>query len=256
MQYSNGDTCTDNRRMYVMLYPNTSTEYSNCGSGTTTTSALHGACDQLYYANSVSYYDISRFKAKDYEYPKVDTSSRDNISTQFEAFLTDGSKNGTGENLKDIRGCHLLVHGDNCSTDTAGGEKNDLCSDDGTAFSRGVMMWTGLCTKTGQRKNSAIQETLHSFIRGLDDDVKPLLGDGNDNGAIDAGDEHTLGIINSSNEVTPMLTYHGEEFTKAGDCERKSDTVDAYKQTLTSCTEDAVYETSIDQCNSQNDNIC
>lgn len=239
-----------------MLYPNSASEYSNCGAGTNVTTPLQGACDQLYYANSVSYYDISRFQAENYNYPEVDTSSRDAISTGFKNFLTDGSRNGTGTNLKDIRGCHLLVHGDNCTTSTSGGEKHDLCSDGGTAFSRGVMMWTGLCSNTGLRKNSAIQETIHSFIRALDDDVKNELGDGNNNGIIDAGDEHTLGVVTSSKYVTPMLTYHVDEFTEAGECKRKSDMVDGYRQTLTSCTEDAVYKTSIDQCDPQNSNIC
>lgn len=255
-QYSQGSTCDGNQRAYVMLYPNTSNEYSNCGSGSNVTSPLDGAFDQLYTAGSIVYYDISRFHAKDYKFPNVDTSSYSKISTQFENLLTDGDKNGTGTNLKNIRGCHMLVHSDNCTTDTAGGEKHDTCNSGGTAFSRGVMMWTGLCSDTGLRKNSSIQECIHAFIRGLDDQVKPLLGDGNGDGIINSPDEHTLGVIDSYDNVSPLLTYHGEEFTKAGDCKRSSDTVNGYDQTLTSCTEDAVYYTANDQCNPQDSNIC
>lgn len=258
--YSNGDRCNGNERMYVMLYPNTASEFSNCGPGTHVTSPLQDACDQLYYANSVVYYDISRFKADSYNYPNVDTSSRDNISTEFENFLTNGNNNGTGMNLKDIRGCHMLVHGDPCSVYTAGGEAHDTCNSGGTAFSRGTMAWTGLCgtaDRLGLRKNSSIQECIHQFIRANDSDIRqPLLGDGDNDGVVTSYDEHSLGVINSSQEVTPMLTYHGEEFQKAGECKRSSDTVDGYEQTLTSCTEEAVSETSHDQCNPQNGNIC
>lgn len=254
-QYSQGSTCDGNERMYVMLYPNTSNEYSNCGQGTDITSPLNNACDQLYDAGSVVYYDMSRFHAKDYNYPKVNTSSRNKISTEFEAFLTDGSKNGTGDNLKDIRGCHMLVHSDSCSTDTAGGEANDDCNYP-TAFSRGTMAWTGLCSDTGLRQNSSIQECLHQFIRAYQSNVHNLLGDGDGDGDVDHYDEHTLGIIDSYDDVTPMLTYHGEEFTEAGNCKRSSDTVYGYNQTLTSCTEDAVYYTANDQCNPQDGNIC
>lgn len=255
VQYSQGNTCDGNERAYVMLYPNTSNEYSNCGVGTDITSPLNSAFDQLYDARSIVYYDISRFHAKDYNYPNVDTSTRNNISTEFEAFLTDGSKNGTGENLKDIRGCHMLVHGDSCSTDTAGGEYNDDCNSP-TAFSRGTMAWTGLCSDTGLRQNSSIQECLHQFVRAYQSNVQGLLGDGDGDGDVDHYDEHTLGIIDSYDDVTPMLTYHGEEFSKAGTCERSSNTVYGYNQTLTSCTEDAVYYTANDQCNPQNGSIC
>lgn len=255
-QYKQGDTCNGNERMYVMLYPNTSSEYSNCGEGSDVTSPLDSACNQLYYNGSVVYYSISRFHADDYNYPNVDTSSRSNISSEFEEFLTDGSKNGTGDNLKDIRGCHMLVHGDSCSTSTAGGEGgHDDCDSGGCAFSRGTMAWTGLCSDTGLRKNSSIQEALHQFIRAYQSSVQDLLGDGDEDGDVDHYDEHTLGIIDSY-DVTPMLTYHGEEFTKAGTCKRSTDTVYGYDQTLTTCTEDAVYYTANDQCNPQNGNIC
>lgn len=239
--------------MNVYLYPNTSTQYSNCEKGTDITSPINTAADDLYNANSVTYYKISRFDAKDYSYPKVDTSSRSNIASEFESWLTDGSSTGneTGDNLKSYRGAHVLVHGDSCSTSTAGGEAHDKCTQGGTGFSRGVMAWTGTCSNTGLRKNSAIQETLHMFIRANKDKVNALFGDGDGDGDIDSYDEHTLGVIDAFDYVSPMLTYHADEFEAAGDCKRDSNITEGYRQAITTCTEDAVEYTSNDQCDPQ-----
>lgn len=247
--YASHSSCNGDRRMHVYLYPNTSSEKSYCEAGTTITSPIYDSADTLYANNSISYYSIERFKVDENKYPSVDTSSRDNILTQFEDFLK--NNNGTGSDLKAYRGAHVLVHGDSCSTDTAGGELHDYCSKGGSSFSRGTMAWTGLCSDTGLRKNSSIQETLHQFIRTGQSDVKSLLGDGDGDDRITPADEHTLGVIDSFGDVTPLLTYHSTEFSEAGSCRRDTDLPTGYAQYLTNCTIDAVNYTANDQCDPQ-----
>ena len=253
--YKSHSSCTGKRKMYVYLYPNTSSEKSNCEAGTNITSPLYNSAERLLNDDSISYYAIERFEVEEYSYPKVDTSSRNTIASEFEDFLK--NSNGTGSNLKSWRGSHVLVHGDSCSVDTAGGEYNDECDDeDGSgsypsAFSRGTMAWTGLCSDTGLRKNSSIQETLHQFIRAYQTDVHDALGDGDGDGDIDHYDEHTLGYVGSDDDVTPMLTYHGDEFDPAGRCIGSSDSPTGYDQRLTTCTVNAVGYTADDQCDEQ-----
>lgn len=249
--YKSADRCTGKRKMYVYLYPNTKNQKPNCGAGTDVTSPLYDAAETLLNDDSISYYAIERFDVDSYSYPQVDTSSRDKIASEFENFLK--NSNGTDSDLKAYRGAHVLVHGDSCSVDTAGGEPHDYCggSYPGSAFSRGTMAWTGVCSDTGLRQNSSIQETLHQFIRAGQSDVEALLGDGDGDGDVDTYDEHTLGVIDSFGDITPLLTYHSTEFQKAGQCKRDANLPTGYAQYLTWCTVDAVGFTADDQCNPQ-----
>jgi hypothetical protein len=270
--YTRGDRCTDNRRMYVTLYPNTPNELDNVKKDTDLTTTIKYGADQLYDANSVSYYDIQRFHAEDYQYPNVNTS--DSIWLQFEDYLRgnndDGSEtNGTGDDLKSLRGCHVLIHSDGCSTSLASGEGGaDDCreshntepfkdDDGGSAFSRGVMAWNSVpkaCADAEKGRNSAIQEWVHQFIRAQDDDVQGLMCDADSDGSKEDYEEHTLGKINSYYDATPMLTYHVNEH--AGCCEPETYHDGNYTQDFTSCTKDAVDYTSRDQCDPQGTNIC
>jgi hypothetical protein len=259
--------------MYVMLYPNTPNELDNVKKDTDLTTTLKYAADQLYNDSSVSYYDIQRFHAEDYQYPYVDTSS--GIWKPFEDYLRGGNddgdeKNGTGDDLKTLRGCHVLIHSDGCSTSLASGEGGaDDCGeshitpepsrddDGGSAFSRGVMAWNSVptaCADAEKGRNSVIQEPLHQFIRAQNSDVQGLMCDADGDGDTEDYEEHTLGKIDSYYDVTPMLTYHVNEH--AGCCGPETHHDGNYTQDLTSCTKQAVYYTSQDQCNPQGTNIC
>lgn len=260
-QYERGDECADNRRAYVRLYANTPNEDTYTYSGSAVTTALENAMDQLYDWNAVSYYRIDRFDADEsgqpYEHPCITEGS--DISAEFESFLTTGSENGTGDNLKqDYIGSHALVHGFGCSVDTASGEPGDQCSTDGSAFRRGVMAWTG-ATCSGDlalASASAIQEVVHQFIKAYQSDVHDMLGDGDDDGDVDKFDEHTLGRIEGDGRVTPLLAYHADEFTSAGDCKDQSSTPSGYTETLTQCTKDAVKATGNNQCSPTQSDFC
>lgn len=265
--YSNGDLCADNRRMFIMLYPNTSNELSDTKAGSPTTTTLQDMAEQLLGAGSINYYEIQRFTADDshHKYPEI--SSDDNIDYEFEDYLlgtTDDYSDrkwctdSTCDSIKDVIGAHTLVHDFGCSTSYASAEGGaDNCGE--SAFSTGVMAWTpvpGACSDTGKGKNSVIQEPLHQFIRADQRYVNDLMCDTDEHRA--AYDEHSLGKFDSdSGDATPMITYHESEYNNCGTCKSTdTDWSGGYTQTLTWCTEDAVYYTASDSCNDQSPNLC
>lgn len=254
---SGGSACTT-KRAHVMIYPNSSYEedYFLQPSDDIPT-ALDGAFNQLLNANSITHYDIDILDTSVAEYPGFDNlEDSSDIDTKFRNYLTDGSSsgNGTGTNLKNYIGVHLLVHTSGCNENIAGGEAADgLCSSDYlSGFSRGVMGWTGSeCnTHDGMRKNSAIQEVVHGFIRYNGIDYEDLCNDPDGNHYR----EHRLGKVNRYGRITPMLTYHDDEsdLVNAGKCDGYSanDNYD-FTQTLTSCTETAVEQSANRMCISQ-----
>lgn len=250
MEYG-GYECSK-KRMYVMLYPNTSYEEGFLESGDDIPSAIHDAMQQLESYGSISYYSLDRFDTSNYNYPDLNISTWEDIRDGFRSFLEDGSKNGTGTNLKNgYIGSHLLVHSEGCSADDsiAAYEASDSCSDNSSAFSRGVMSWTGSeCNlDSGLRKNSAIQEPLHTFIRY--EDIEGIHDLTNDNdGTIRRFEEHRLGEV-SDFDVTPLLTYHADEDPREkGDCDGDGTSVDGHTQQLTWCTKEAVKLTADNQC--------
>lgn len=237
-----------------MMYPNTPNELSPTADDSLISNALIDAGGQLYNAQSITYYEIRHFLADDsaYNYPRIDTTDQDKIGDKFLSWLKDGSANGTGSNLYSIKGCHLLVHGDVCNTETASADASDNRSDacGETAFSVGRAAWTGTCSDWGLRKNSAIQESLHLFINDDLQDIRKMMCDGDGDGDTDSYDSHTLGErrdLGGVFYVTPMLTYHSglhDNFNVCGSCKDGSQK-DGYTQSLTTCTEDAVYYTSV-----------
>lgn len=215
--YSNGDSCQDNKRMYIMLYPNTSNEKGNTEANSVVTTTLRDAGEQLLNAGSINYYAIQRFRAEDSHHNYPDINSNDNIGNEFLDYLKGGDAyddmkwcdDYTCDSIKPIVGAHTLVHDFGCSTTYAsaeGGAQN--CGE--SAFSTGLMAWTpvpGSCISTGKGKNSVIQEPLHQFIRAEQRSVNNLMCD--DPNHRTEYDEHSLGNINSvSADATPMITYH------------------------------------------------
>lgn len=69
--FSGGDRCTDNRRMYVMLYPNSVSVNDNYvkDSSSAINQALQSAGDQLVSHGATNFYQIERFHAETYNYP-------------------------------------------------------------------------------------------------------------------------------------------------------------------------------------------
>lgn len=266
--YSRGDHCGTGRRMYIMLYPNTSNELDAVKSGSPITTAIRDAADQLYEAGVIGYYDIQRFHAEksEYNYPEIPS---DSIDADFEDYLLGTTDDWSDykwctsdscDSLKSIRGAHTLVHGYGCSTSLASAEGGtDNCYSGGCAWSRGVMAWTSTGCGSGLTRNSAIQEPLHQFIRAYQSGVQGEMCDADGDGEKSYYEEHTLGKLtdddgDGNNETTPMLTYHENEHE--GCCGPVTTWDGEYTQTLTSCTVDAVDYTAGDQCDPQNPNIC
>lgn len=262
--YKNGDRCSDNRRIWIMLYPNTSNELSDTKSGSAVTTTLRDGLEELLSAGSINYYEIQRFTAADdhHKYPKL--QSDDNISSEFEDYLlgtTDefSSKKWCTDNqcdsIKGAIGAHTLIHNFGCSTTYASAEAGaDNCGE--SAFSRGLMAWAptpSACSDTGKGKNAVLQEPLHQFIRADDSDVQSLMCDTDSRAAMD---EHSLGEIDDASEAaTPLITFHESEYKDCGTCKSPNTKWDkSYTQTLTQCTKDAVYYTASDSCNQQSNN--
>lgn len=256
-QESGGDRCADSRDLYIMLYPNTSTEKPYSKSGSIITNALDDMAQQLLNANAISYYDIQRFHVEDYKYPNLSDTELDNQSCWFLDYLKgpkdsscSGKTNGTGDDLSGVIGCHVLLHSQTCDTSTVtAGAWSEDCTD-GSAFVTGRMAFTSVsCSSDSLTKSSVIQEPLHQFTRAGDSDVKALFGDCDDDGDLDYYDEHSLGKIYGNNDASPLLTYHESECDNTGDC-KTTYSHSGWDQNLTSCTKKAVERTSDNLCES------
>lgn len=232
---------------YVRLYPNTIDEDGNVISGTYITDAISWAMDQLINYGAIDHYKVLKYSIEDHPY----ITDASNLSSSFPDWLKDGTNSSGNSSGKDLlssyKGVHLCVHDLGCDTTGASAQYADDCSDPDhyDAFSAGVAAWSGVCTNTGLRKNSAIQEPLHCFIRYKDSDVSSLFGDcssGSDN-----NDEHTLGEIKNNN-ISPMITYHTGECDGVGDCNGDGSSPVGYTQNLTGCTKEAIQRIANDQC--------
>lgn len=239
--YSDGGSDAPDRPMYIYLYPNTSDEYSNCSKYSDIASGIYHAQSQLYNWDSVDFYKLKRYESG---YPGL--SSDDDLVRDFRNWLQDGDANGAGYDLYAAKGAHVLVHGFSCSTSTAGGEFADDC-DSPSAFKRGVVAYTGTCGDSGLRKNSAIQEPIHGFIEFRYEPVYSMTTYDPDTDYPSTGEEHELGEIRDYN-ISPMLTYHTDEYTNSGDCSGDGTYATGYTQNLTGCTKTAVKETGNRTC--------
>lgn len=241
--YGDGGLDAPDRPMYIYLYPNTDSEYNNCMKGNDIVDAVYDAQTQLFNGGSVDLYKLKRYESG---YPELTTN--DDLVTDFRSWLKneDGYSNGAGYNLYGAKGIHLLVHGFSCSTSTAGGEFADNC-DSPSAFKRGVIAYTGTCGDTGLRKNSAIQEPVHGFIEFRYDQVYNMTTYDPSSDYPNTGKEHELGAIRDY-RISPMLTYHTNEYTNAGDCDGDGTGATGYTTNLTGCTKSAVKKTGNRTC--------
>lgn len=258
-----GDRWPENRRMHVTLYPNEPADAPACRPGSPVLAAIEDAADQLYDADAVSYYRLARFTPERdaHSYPRL---AMDQLHNQFEDYLegteefSDASWCAGGESgdagcgdLRRYRGVHLLVHGHGLGTRLANAASVDCEHNGGTAFSRGTAAWTGAGPRLrdGLVRNSAIQETVHEFVRAGYEPVTGMICDANGNGEREPYEEHTLGRITTRGSVTPMLTYHVHEHRGCRYPEREWD--GSYTQRLTDRTKRAVALTARNQCRPQ-----
>ncbi len=252
-----GNRWPENRRVHVALYPNTPAEAGACVPGATVPAALEDAAGQLFDADAISYWRLARFPAEggDYRYPRV---GRDELREGFRDYLagTTGEfpdrawREGECPDLRAFRGVHLLVHGHGFGVDLADAMP-DSCEDGGSAFSRGAAAWTGADdgSSEGIARNSAIHEVVHLLVRSEIDAVRALFCDADGDGTKSAYEEHTLGAIDPTGAVTPMLAYHVDEHRG---CRHPPRTWDgSYTPALTDRTKRAVALTAANQCRPQ-----
>lgn len=242
--------------MRIYLYPNKPAQDSEVdGLSDIVPEALVNALDDVYSFGAIDYYEIFRFRASSNEYPRM--SSDDSLLIDFRDWLQndDGQTNGTGKDLKANHvGSHLLVHDFGCKTDHVSAEQANTCNDP-SAFVRGVAAWTSVdCTNEGYGivRNSAIQETFHTFIRYHDKEIYELVNADTQSEKEDHLREHALGMVRDkgSNNITPLLTYHpfDDEYGDIGDCNGPDRTPYLWTQNLTTCTKKAIKYTANDLC--------
>lgn len=262
--YSGGDFQSGDRHMRIKLYPNDEYRFPSTEKGTAVTVPLRDACEELLNYGAIDWYIVERFKVKDqdYNYPEVVRNDGDNTSWQneFQNYLqgtrSNDPNNGTGSDLTQLRGVHYLIHNWGCKTGTVGGlwGTYDCNSNDSqgktedTAFATGYPMWmSDACSNENLVRNSSIQEALHPFI------LRDLVADDRDGDGVplfNDADEHSAGKVTTAGEATPMATYHATEsdVVGEGECSPGGNFDDAYIQTLTRCTKEAVKRTVSVNC--------
>lgn len=249
MSYStlieSGDSSAS-RKAIVRLYANQSSQdYYVQNTGTIITGPLEYALDQLINYGAIPYYRVEYFTGS---YPKL---------TQDEVEAGDWESYIANNNYNDRTGIHHLVHGYGCDDsnceklEMAGGEFADDCDDTPSGFATGVAAWSSTTSSwsDGLKKNAAIQEPLHGFIRFHDDDVHPLAGvsSGTADININENKEHALGEI-YNNKISPMITFHTGEVSNEGDCDGDGSSPVEYGQKLTYCTKEAINRVENDPC--------
>lgn len=251
--YSGGDS-SGVRQAIVHLYPMSGLN-STCQSGGTVSTALRDALDSLLNADSFDYYEILRFKIEEttlYAPDFVDPDEGTTTESQFKDYLrgdTDGGsiENGTGQNLYSQTGVHHLVHDNqNACDEDSGGYAPAGANGEGrsqSAFSQGLVSWAPVCdNNTSLTEAAAVQEPLHMLINPSHDDQWTGSDD----------DQHSLGKVisyNTSDIVTPMLTYHWDDSKSEvgeGDCPSTYDNRYASSHTPipTTCSEKAAKNTA------------
>lgn len=246
---SGGTFSSADHRMFIRLYPYSSSEASAVSSSNDTIpTGLEDACKQLLNHGAIDYYEIDKFEPCSEgdgtkRYPvEADVSSM----YDFRQFLKDNDaySNGCNEDLTYYQGSHLMVWDkDECSTSTANASGYTGCGS--TAFTTGLGAFTPTTGCSDAKiKASAIQEALHNFINWEDQDVRCKV-DCNLTSK-DTNYEHALGEVDSDNNVvTPLLTYHVSEVGNVGLCSENGRNY-GHTTTLTPCTKDAVQITAND----------
>ncbi|MFB6177621.1 MAG: hypothetical protein ABEI99_10835 [Halobaculum sp.] len=224
----------------IYLYPYSGVE-GTCDTGGDVATALDYAFDQLLQYGSIDVYNIRKFDIDSYNAPdSYVTLESGEITSTFRDYLE--NHNGTGDNLYAQVGDHLLVHTDTtaCDEDSggyapfgAGGE-----GDAETAFTKGLISFTPVCSDTSHTQGSAVQEVAHQFIEN--EIISDLTGK--------YDDEHSLGKLvdrNGIGTVTPLLMYHwDDDDVGEGDCPNENVLPESHTNLPTLCTKKAVEQTA------------
>lgn len=188
-----------------------------------------------------------------YEYETSNFPAFDNSSTSYDELRSEWVDwlDNNSDYWPSKEGCHMIVATD--YKDSGGPASTDYNRDidiekiDDCGFNTAQAMILGLydaSTYKEKHENFAIQEPLHTFIP--EDWIK------NNTSLLDSNDpeEHQLGYVTSGGSATPMLTghagsddwYHNEE--GLGQCQTDWKWDEEHIMVLTSCTEEAMYETA------------
>lgn len=205
--------------MNVYIYPNTSAEddlaqqaYSALDAALTDTTNYHP--------------DLNTYHLEiDYSHPSLNDPDKRTFKSNLEDWAW---MNASGN------GCHLAL------SSNWGGGIADSGEWDENAFIEEAEAVAGSSSDGGPHfKNICIQEAYHPFIDASLGDVSQITGPNND--------EHSLGEVNSSNDVTPMVTsYQDDGLDGVGRCD------DSYNKTgytvnPTYCTNQAIHQTFQDR---------
>lgn len=265
--YEDGSKNSSSRDFIVRLYPNTSSETGDVKSGGVAAEALVNVANQLKNAGVIDYYHILRWRYEDHGYPNISSSDGNDpgVGNCFIPWMEDdenelntlGCTGGNTENgesspyyLRDWKGVHLLVHSIDCPRYTYDGQLNDYAGANenidyksSSAFNTAVCSHTTVSCSDDLSRASAIQETLHQFIRYGESGSSTETAVYNlcDSTSDSFYDEHRLGQVESG-YVTPLLTYHANESSQngEGDCDATSSSIYGFKDQVTQCTIDAL----------------
>lgn len=252
---SNWENGFPQKPMNIFLYPFS----DNAKEGISDAAyALKDACEDL-LGPAIDYYKIRSWdtdkKKPDFPSNRIGLDG-EWIGDRFIDFLE--GNNGTGDNVKNLTGAHLLIHdrgGENqwggCEHQEneyhgggAGAEATSM-----TGFNEGLAAWAPYCPyNKSLGKAAAIQETLHQFIDHDHAKTQECSGYIRD---------HSAGTLNCRATYydyvcycTPMLAYHWDDedsHSEDPDCVCPRDVEkepDGYTTDLTSCTIESVEETA------------
>jgi hypothetical protein len=219
-----GNESTADEPMYIHLYPNGTAFDSECENSIST--RMKNICDELFDFNSIDYYKI----IVRYDHPNLDSSSLDTYWNEFNDWYE-------AQNYDDEIGAHVGVTGNFDS-----GYADEAWYSGNSSFTQGDAAVLGTNSSKERFSNVAIQETLHTFIRGDLQGVQELIRDG----PPEDGHEHDLGHVYSSgfHPVSPMATGYEGGHSTHGTCDKAPGWGNTYKASLTNCTKDAVGHTA------------
>jgi len=125
-------------------------------------------------------------------------------------------------------GCHMGVAGGFASGVAAASNSNDS-----NGFNDGKRAATGVGTAKEVFKNTAIQESLHTF---LNENLSGITYDIYDT-------EHDLGMVHTDDAVSPMMSGYSDDHGSHGECSTNAWKT-GYTTKVTRCTKDGVHETA------------
>lgn len=218
----NGELAGANYPHFIYVYPNGYEEDGDLLREAC--SAAAKMCNQLKEYGAIDYYRVYEYNEdeSDHYYPYADESDSHSFKSDFNDWWS-GKYN-------DRQGCHVCIGAD------AGGGKADPGDEvDTSAFSSASDAVAGFSEVSGGRATVA-HECLHSMI--IKDTVVGYESDD-----LAPSNEHELGRVYRTGEVSPFANNHSDDASPAGDCSldelEQDEIVD-----LTRCTKEGVYRTT------------